>query len=155
VSALRRSLLLIAVAVATLVGLTAAPAQAAFDDETTLSPLSVGTITVAAPTALSTKGTYCSTTYYSMYGNWYASSTLHAKLSWKPSTTTRGVTGYRVTAWFGDGSSYLIGDVGPTTTSVAQDVDQYYASQNIRVTVTTLTSYGWTAESAKSGVLTC
>jgi hypothetical protein len=155
VSALRRSVLLIAVAIATLVGLSAAPAQAAFDHKATMSTLTVGTISVAAPTALSTKGTYCDTSYYQVNGTWYSSSTLHAKLTWKASTTTRGVTGYRITAWFADGTSYSIGEVGPTTTSAAADVDQYYASQNIRATVTTLTSYGWTAESTKSGVLTC
>jgi hypothetical protein len=155
VSALRRSALLIVVAIATLVGLTAAPAQAAFDDKAALSTLTVAAITVAAPTGVSTNGTNCTTDWYYQYGNWYSRTTLHAKLSWKPSTTTRGVTGYRVTAWFADGTSYPIGDVDAGTTAVAMDVDGSYANQNIRVTVTTLTSYGWTTESTKSGALTC
>jgi hypothetical protein len=154
-SALRRGVLLIAVALATLIGLTAAPAQAAFDDQATMAPLTVGTLTVAAPTGLATAGTNCTTSWYYGYGGWYSSTTLHAKLSWRASTTPRGVTGYRVTAWFADGSSYLVGDVGATPTSVSMEVDGSYANQGTRVTVTTLTSYGWTAESVKSGAITC
>jgi hypothetical protein len=155
VRALRRHVLALSIAVATVLGLGTTAAQAAFDDTATTTPLRVDTLTVAPPTEVSTAGTNCTRSYYWSNGNWYATTTLHAKVSWKLSTTTRGVTGYRVTAWFADGSSYHIGDVGTTTTSIAMDVDGSYANQNIRVTVTTLTSYGWTTESVKSGAITC
>jgi hypothetical protein len=149
VTRLRRSLLLVVVTVATVLGVTAGTAQAAYTDKATLAPLTVGTLTVAAPTALSTAGTYCTP------ATWYSSSTLHAKLSWKASATTRGITGYRITAWFADGSSYPIADVGPTTTVIAKDVDASFAAQNIRITVSTLTAYGWTAQTAKTGAISC
>jgi hypothetical protein len=155
VSSLRRSLLLIAVAAATLVGLTAGPALAGFSDSASI-PVTIGTLTVAAPTGVTTNGTYCSTTTtYDAYGTASTTSTLHARASWTASTTTRGVSAYRVTAWFPDGSGYPVGDVPASTTTVAMDVDAAYASQGIRVTVTTLTSYGWTAQSPTSGALTC
>jgi hypothetical protein len=153
VTTLRRTAALVLIALATVLGLTVGTAQAAFTDNATMATLTVGTTTVAAPTGLSTAGTYCSTvtTYYNGVAS--TTTTLHAQLSWKASGT-RGLSGYRVTAWFPDGSSYPVGDVG-TSTSVAMDVDGSYASQNIRVTVMTLTSYGWTAESARSAALTC
>jgi len=155
VTALRRGILLVALAVATVLGLTVTPAQAAFSAKATLPTATVSAITVAAPTAVSTAGTYCSTTRSYWNGTWYSSSTMHARVSWTASTTARGVSGYRVTAWFADGSSYPVGDVGPGTTSVAMDVDGSYAGQNVRVTVTTLTTYGWTTQSPKSGAITC
>ena len=45
--------------------------------------------------------------------------------------------------------------VDAATTSLTGDYDSYYATQNIRVVVTTLTSYGWTGESQPSGVIKC
>jgi hypothetical protein len=155
VNALRRSILMVAIAVATIVGFTASAAQAAFDDKAMMTTLTVGTITVAPPTELSTAGTNCTRSYYWANGTWNVSTTLHARVSWKASATTRGVSGYRVTAWFADGSSYPLGDLGPTVTTVAMDVDGSYANQDIRVTVTTLTNYGWTTQSTKSGAITC
>jgi len=155
VTALRRGVLLLALAVATVLGLTVTPAQAAFSAKAELPTATVSAITVAAPTGVSTAGTYCSTSYSYWNGTWYSSRTLHAKLSWQPSATTRGVTGYRVTAWFADGSSLPIADVSAATTSISQDVDGSYAGQGVRVTITTLTSYGWTTQSDKSGAITC
>ncbi|MCW2619557.1 MAG: hypothetical protein JWR28_2706 [Modestobacter sp.] len=154
-SALRRNVLLVAIAVVTILGLTANAAQAAFEGKATMTTLTVGTITVAPPTELSTAGTNCTRSYYWANGTWNVSTTLHAKVSWKASATTRGVSGYRVIAWFPDGSSYPLGDLDAATTSVAMDVDGSYANQDIRVTVTTLTNYGWTTQSTKSGAFTC
>jgi hypothetical protein len=60
-----------------------------------------------------------------------------------------------VTAVFSDGTRYPVAQVDASTTSLDGDYDGSYATQNIRVTVTTLTSYGWAKESAPSGVITC
>jgi len=154
VTTIRRTLVVLATVLTVLVGLGAASASAAFSDQAGLTA-SVGTLTVAPPATVTTNGTYCSSTTWYSYGTWYSSSTLHAKVSWSASTTTRGVSGYRVTAWFADGSTYPVGDVAAGTTSVTMDVDGSYASQGIRITVTTLTSYGWTAQSARSAAITC
>ena len=149
---LRKVLLLLA-AVLTLVVLATGTAQATFTAKAT-TLFGVTTTTVAAPAGVSTAGTYCSSTSTYYNGTWYSRSTMHAKVSWTASAT-RGVSGYRVTAWLPDGSTYPVGDVGAGTTSVAMDVDGSYASQNIRVTVTTLTSYGWSKQSTRSGAISC
>jgi hypothetical protein len=149
VSVLRRSVLPIAVAAATFLGLTAGPAQAAFSDNASI-PATIGTLTVAAPTNLSTAGTKCDVRY-DAYGR--ATTTLQARLTWKPSTTAK-VTSYEVIA-YASGWSYSVTTVDAPTTVVTGSYDSYYATQNIQVTVVARTSYGWTAESAKSGVIKC
>jgi hypothetical protein len=150
VSALRRSLLLIALSVTTLLGLTVTPAQAAFDDKATMSTLTVGTPKVAPPTSLSTAGTKC-VPHVDASGRSYT--TMEARLSWTASTTPK-VTSYRVLAYAG-GLSYEVTTVDAPTTVVTGSYDSAYATQNIQVIVTARTSYGWTAASAKSGVITC
>jgi hypothetical protein len=157
VNALRRSARLIAIAVGTLVGLTANPAQAAFDDKTAMAPVTVGTITVDAPAKPSTNGTRCTTTtwYYNYNGQVSSgtTTTLRASLSWDASTTPR-VTSYVITA-YGNGWSTKVTEVPATSLSVSDTFDGAYANQNITVTVTARTDYGWTAESPKSGVIKC
>ena len=137
---------------AVLIGLTG-PAQASLASKTTALVGTVTAITVAAPASVSTKGTRCTTSYDRSTGT--TTTTLNAKVSWSASTTARGVTGYLVTAVFSDGTRYPVAQVAASTTSISGDYDAYYATQNIRVTVTTLTSYGWTAESAPSAVIRC
>ena len=75
-------------------------------------------------------------------------------MSWRASTTTRGVTGYRITARV-NGFPYPIQDVPAGVTSLTGDYDASITSNTITVTVTTLTSYGWTEESAQSGAIKC
>jgi hypothetical protein len=153
VNRLRRAAVLTAAALAVTLGLSA-PAQAALTDTAPKFTASVTTIKVAAPTSVSTGGTKCTTTYNATTGT--STTTLNAKVSWPASTTSRGVTGYVVTAVFSDGTKYPVAQVSASTTSLSGDYDASYASQNIRVTVTTLTAYGWTAESApSSGVIKC
>jgi hypothetical protein len=163
VKPLRRSALLLAITIAialtSVLGLTAGTAQAAFNATTTMAPLGVSTLTVAAPTGLTISGSYCSTSTWSYSYNGTTTSgtktTLHTRVSWQASATTRGVTGYRITASYPDGSTTLVGNVGPATTSGVMTVDGFNPNQNIRISVTTLTGYGWTADSLKSGALTC
>ena len=148
----RRTLLLLGVMLAVFL---AAPgtAQAAFSDASPAVGATVGTLKVAPPTKVSTAGTRCVTTY-NPWNNTY-STRLDVKLSWTSSATTRGLDGYLVTAHFTNGQSTPVAWVDAPGTSVNGSADGYYANQNITVTVTTHTDYGWTAESAKSGVIKC
>ena len=145
---LRRRLLLVAVTAATVLGLDATAAQATWSGRATL-PVKADTVTVAPPTELSTAGTRCTTTSY----GWYSTRTMHATVSWRPSPT-RGVTGYSITALLADGSTYPIGTVPASTTSVSQSEDAARA-EGAAVRITTLTSYGWTSTTAQTGALTC
>ena len=145
---LRRRLLLVAVTAATVLGVDATAAQATWSGKATL-PVTAGTVTVAPPTELSTAGTRCTTASY----GWYSTRTMHATVSWKPSRT-QGVTGYSITAVLADGSTYPIGTVPASTTSVSQSEDARLA-EGARVRITTQTSYGWTSTTAQTGALTC
>ena len=156
---LRRSALLLAIAIAIVTGLTTGTAQAAFADKTTPTTLTIGTTTITPPTGVTISGSYCSTSTWSYSYNGTTTSgtktTLHTRVGWTASATSRGVTGYRITAWYPNGTTSPVGDVASTTTSVLMTVDNFNANQNIRITVTTLTGYGWTADSLKTGALTC
>ena len=148
----RRGLLLPVIAVPIVLGL-ATPANASFSRSISLASLSVGTLTVAPVTGLTVAGSKCVTTYDATTATY--SSVLAAKVDWKPSATTRGVTGYVISAVFADGTKYPVASTNAATTSMSGNYDVSYASQNIRVTITTTTSYGWTAETAPSGAIKC
>jgi hypothetical protein len=126
-------------------------AFAAMNDTATLPRMSVSSIDVTAPTGVSLAGTKCS----SDWNGYYWTTTMHARLDWNPSTTPRGVTGYLVTVVFSDGTRQPYATVPASITSMTGDYDASIQTQNIRVTVTTLTSYGWTEESAISGAVKC
>jgi hypothetical protein len=146
---IRRATVLLSIATAVLFG-GMLPADAKYSDGAALPTMAISSVNVAAPTGLSTAGTRCDS-----YWNGYAwITTLHARISWTASPS-RGVSGYLVTAVFSDGTKYPVAQLSAATTSLSGDYDASYASQNIRVTATTLTSYGWTKESALSGVITC
>ncbi len=151
----RRLLVLLATVVAVILGTT--PAQAAFSDGSPALGATVGTVKVAPATNLSTGGTRCWTTQWTYSYNGVTTSgtstTMQARVSWKASTTPR-VTSYVVTAHMG-GGKVDVTEVPATTTSVTENVDASYSAQNIRVTVTAKTDYGWTAVSDMSGVIKC
>ena len=149
-SRLRRTVLVLAVVLAVVPGST--PAQAALSAGAKSLTAGVTAVRVAAPANVSTAGTKCETTYDP--ATMVYTTTLHAKVSWGASPT-RGVTGYVVTAVFSDGSKYPVAQVAAPATSITGDYDAFYATQNIRVIVTTYTSYGWTAVSSQSGVVKC
>jgi hypothetical protein len=148
----RRALLLLS-AILTLALTTTNTAQAALTDKAPTLTASTSTLAVAAPGSVSTGGTKCVSTYNSWNGT--TTTTLQAKVSWKASTTTRGVSGYLITAYFTNGTSTPVAWVDAPGTSVSGTYDSYYATQNIRVTVTTVTDYGWTTESPLSGAIKC
>ena len=139
---LRSRVLLVGIAAATVLGLDATAAQATFTARTA-APVtaSATTLTVQPVTRLSTAGSVCT------------ADGLEVHLSWTRSTTAR-VSSYRVKAstFFG----YITVPIGSVaadrTTFVAQmgDNDLGYS-----FSVTTLTDYGWTAESAQTGTIRC
>jgi hypothetical protein len=131
---------------------TMLPAQAAYADTATAQPMTITTVDVAAPTNLLTNGTKCTADYDRSTNAW--TTTLNSKLSWTGSSS-RGVSGYRVTAVFTDGTRFPVAQVGAGATSLTGYYDASYGPQNIRLTVTTLTSYGWTEESSFSGIIRC
>jgi hypothetical protein len=74
--------------------------------------------------------------------------------SW-PASGSRGVSGYLVNAHLYDGSVFPMVQTAPGTLFTSQTVDADNLALQPRLSVTTLTSYGWTAETAQSAVLTC
>ena len=154
----RRILVLIGLSVAVLIG-AIVPASATFSEDVALST-TIATGTVDAPASI-TVDDWCqtvptttvdpltgisTTTYSYLY---------HATVSWPASTTARGVTGYRAVAHFNNGTSVVVAETSAATRSVNATVDQSYLALQPRVSLMTLTSYGWTAESGKTPVLTC
>jgi hypothetical protein len=74
--------------------------------------------------------------------------------SWTASAT-RGVNGYLVNAHLSDGTVYPMIQTAAGTLSTSQTVDADNLVYQPRLSVTTLTSYGWTARSALTGIITC
>jgi hypothetical protein len=79
---------------------------------------------------------------------------LSVSASWAASGS-RGVNGYLVNAHLADGSAYPMAQTAAGTLSTGQIVDADNLSYQPRLSVTTLTSYGWTAQTAVSGYISC
>jgi hypothetical protein len=86
--------------------------------------------------------------------NWCDAWTIGSWVEWQPSTA-RGVIGYRVTAHLDNGTSYAMAQTDAATLEAYGQNDRTWLQHQPRFTVTTLTSYGWTAQSATSNVLPC
>jgi hypothetical protein len=141
---IRRSLLLLALTVAVVVGGLgpAHPAQASFSEKVPAASTQISTGTVAPPTTV-TGSLTCGRTSATM------------GVTWKASTSTK-VTGYVVSVIFDDGFVQVVDMLPPTTTSWTSTLSLYTAQNYyIRYTVTTHTTYGWTATSASTGWFTC
>ena len=153
---IRRVLVLIGLTSAVTIG-AAIPASATFAESVT-STTSVATGTVAAPASM-TINDYCGQTTTSYWNGWTTVYTTNywydATVTWPASTTARGVTGYQVIAHLNTGESVVIGQTDAATRTVRARVDRSYLALQPRISIVTLTSYGWTAETAKSAVLTC
>ena len=155
-TALRRTATVVGLLLALVIG-SGVAASATFSDSTAVS-VTLTARTVQPPASVSTAGTKCVSR---QVWNGYGYSTvweLQAKVSWPASSTAtapRGISGYRVSALIGT-TSYPITDVGATTLSVTDTYPIEYATANIRVTVTTLTAYGWdSAPSIPSATIKC
>ena len=154
----RRILTLIGLTVAVLIG-AIVPASATFSEDVAVAT-AITTGTVAAPASM-TVNDWCQTVPTTTVNPLTGVSTTtytylyHATVSWPASTTARGVTGYRVIAHFSNGTSVVVAETPAATRSVNATVDQSYLALQPRLSVMTLTGYGWTAESAKTPVLAC
>jgi hypothetical protein len=157
-TATRRVLVLIGLTLAVMIG-AAIPASATFADSVTVKT-SITTGTVAAPVSV-TVDDYCGQTanggYYNAYGQWVTTYSywFDATVTWPASTTARGVTGYRVMAHLNNGTSVVMAETTAATRSVNARVDRTYLNYQPRISVITLTSYGWTAETPRTAVLAC
>jgi hypothetical protein len=79
---------------------------------------------------------------------------LTVSASWTASGS-RGVNGYLVNAHLSDGTVYAMAQTAAGTLSTSQTVDADNLAYQPRLSVTTLTSYGWTAQSALTGYVSC
>ena len=78
---------------------------------------------------------------------------LYATARWDLSTSAR-VTGYRMTAHTIYGP-VVIGEPGPVTTSMSRQYDAGVLSWNPRLSIDTLTDYGWIGTSQLTKPVTC
>jgi hypothetical protein len=154
-NALRRTAVLIGLTACVIVG-SSIPASATFS-ESVSQTATTRTVTVA-PTAAVYVDDHCSTTSYTYWNGWtnvrVTENWYNATISW-PASPTRGVSGYRVIAHLNNGQSVVMGEVSATNRTVSARVDRAYLNYQPRVSVVTLTGYGWTAETARSAVLSC
>ena len=147
-NATRRILTLIGLTVAVIAG-ASLPASATYADTAAVST-AVTTATVAAPTQVEAIAT-CTTTYDPV--TLTSTTSVSLKVEWWRSTS-RGVIGYVITAHPAAGPSYEFARTGDTDERSSLE-KQALLNSKPRFTVTTLTSYGWTAVSAQTPVLSC
>jgi hypothetical protein len=155
----------------------AAPAWVTVDDTcATTTTVEKRTVYTNPTTGVQTQTAYSSTstTVSSTTNvNYYASSTaagpgvgetttttttqntmLAVTVTWAGSGT-RGVSGYLVNAHLSDGSVYPMAQTAAGTLSTFGSVDADNLAVAPRLSVTTLTSYGWIATTAPTRVLAC
>ncbi len=138
---IRRGLIVLAAAFAlatSTLGLT--PAYATFSDSASRT-VTVDTGSVAAPTNV--VGSLSCGSQNSTMG-----------LTWTASTSAK-VSGYLITVYFSDGYKQTV-QMASTATSWTQSISTYnVTAYSVQYSVTTQTSYGWTAESARTGWFHC
>ena len=140
----RRLLVLLALIVAVVLGSGSTAANATFADSTALPSTTVGTGTVTAPANVTAELTSCSSTRW-----------MRIAVAWQRSASTR-VSGYRIYASLSNGHTYPVGAVSATDTQATVTVDKFAGpATSVAITVTTLTSYGWTATSPRTLVTAC
>ena len=133
-----------------LVAVGSLPAVATFRATAPLAELTLSTVTVAAPTQVEAKA-ICTTRVHPVTGE--TTTTTKVKIEWWQSGSP-GVTGYRIMAYLNDGSSFVLAETGPTDETY-ETVDKGLLDSQPEFSVTTLTDYGWTAESDTTGVRPC
>jgi hypothetical protein len=75
--------------------------------------------------------------------------------AWWGSSASRGVSGYLVNAHLAGGMVYPMAQTAPGVLSTGAGVDADYLAYAPQLSVTTLTTYGWTATTAPTPVLSC
>jgi hypothetical protein len=148
---IRRALVLVGLTLAVMVG-AAIPASATFADSVGVAGPTVTTITVPAPIQVEVKNVTCTSTADPATGT--VTSTVSAMIEWQRMATPREGTGFRVTGHYSDGTAFEMAKTGATTFEVVGSwtID---LARSPRISVTTLTSYGWTAQSALISVPKC
>ncbi|HEV7187139.1 MAG TPA: hypothetical protein VGN28_04530 [Blastococcus sp.] len=127
---------------------TGVQTQTAYSSVTTYATSSTNVQGSTSSTAAG-PGTYETTTTTTT-----KSTNITVTASWTASAS-RGLSGYQVNAHLNDGSVYAMAQTAPGTLSTSQTVDAGNLSYQPRLSVTTLTSYGWTAQSALTGYISC
>jgi hypothetical protein len=135
VSVLRRGLLLLALAFVSVASNTLV-ASASYADSARV-PTSIATGTVSAPTDVTVVRSSCSN------GRW-----IEVTITCRASSTPR-ISGYAVTAYWADGQVAQLGTTGSGITSLVTTFDKHEGVP-VACTVTTTTSYGWSAESLRA-----
>jgi hypothetical protein len=119
-------------------------ADAAFKKSRSLPSMGIATRTVQPVTDVAAVLSSCSNTRW-----------MNITVSWTGSPTA-GVTGCLVNAHRNDGSTMTVAQTSAGTTNPSTTVDKLSSGATIvTFTVIAQTGYGWTAESASSGSLTC
>jgi hypothetical protein len=138
---IRRGLLLLALTAAVILAGSTGSAFASFADTSSISLGTISTASVAAPTSIVGRVT-CSSPNATM------------QVTWVQSTSIR-VSGYRVSVHYSDGFVQTA-DVASSATSWSVSTSLFnVTAYSVRYSVTTLTDYGWTTESALTGSFQC
>jgi hypothetical protein len=135
-------ILILSVLTVTVTAGASVPAWAAFSRQRALPVTTIATTTVQPPAGVSSEGSWCN------------NGVLYANFSWAPSPTA-GVSGYSVRTYQTDGSSKVFAETDAAGTAVTGIYPSHGQAATTAITVTTRTSYGWTADSAKSPVPAC
>ena len=156
---IRRSAVLLGLIAAVIVG-SSIPAAATFTENVVTNTAALRTATVAAPASITVSRTCTQNAtggYTDASGQWVTTYTTYynATVTWPASTTARGVTGYRVTAYMPGSAPIVMGQTDATNRSLSASVDASYLAYQPTITVTTLTSHGWSTESVRKSVPTC
>ena len=158
-------------------GTVAAPASITVNDTCTTTTTTVKRTVYTDPvTSVQTQTAYSSTSSSAASStnvNYYSSTSAAGPGLYETTTTTvtqntelyvtatwaasasRGVSGYLVNAHLVDGSVYPMAQTAPTVLTTSAGVDADYLAYAPRLSVMTLTTYGWTATTAQTPVLSC
>lgn len=156
---IRRCVLLLGLTAAVIVG-SSIPASATFTEAVSTNTAVLRAATVAAPASIAVTRTCTQTATggsFNASGVWVPTYTTYynATVRWPASATARGVTGYRVTAYLPNTAPVVMGQTDATNRSISASVDAGYLAYQPTITVTTLTSYGWSTESVRKAVPAC
>ena len=141
-TAIRRTALTLALTLAAILGSagSTAPAQASFADSASRAT-TIATAVVTAPGNV--KGSLVC-----------GRSTATMGATWTLSPSAR-ISGQIVSVYFSDNYVQTV-PLGPTATSWSAPIDPYYVTAaSVYYTVTAMTDYGWSTESAGTGTFRC
>jgi hypothetical protein len=127
---------------------TGAQTQTAYSSTTTTAPSS-SNVDSTSSTSVTGPGLHKTTTTTVT-----KNTDLSVTVSWAASGS-KGVNGYLATAHLNNTTDYSMAQTAAATTTASAVVDADYLSYAPRLSITTLTTYGWTATTAQSPVLSC